>query len=363
MTKVGSIGRAAVVPLDAPPFSIFVSVALLRPNCNRVIPDYLCAYLNTRLAREQFDRHLKGIGVPDLHLENIAQTQVLLPNKTIQTHLANLYKDAWIRCKKRINQADSLLKSLNQYILEALNITIPQYSNDNLDIFAVKRKMIGKRFDPHANHPKFQTAFRELHEKCNTIPLGKLAECIFSGITPKAGGDAYTQNDTGIVFIKSGSLSYDGTIDIDFTSRIKEDVHNGIMKSSKLRKNDVLIAIVGATIGKVGLYEEDMEANINQAIAAVRLRTDKLLPQFLICYLLSDIGQIYLEYLQRPVARANINLQEIAEIEVPLPELSIQRDIVKEMESRRNKARHLRRQAEKEWMEAKRQFEKELLGE
>lgn len=159
--------------------------------------------------------------------------------------------------------------------------------------------------------------------------MGELAECIFSGITPKAGGDAYTEDDDGILFIKSGSLSYDGTLSIDNESKIKKEIHNGIMKSSKLQKQDVLIAIVGATIGKIGLYQEDREANINQAISAVRLQTDKILPEFLICYLLSNMGQTYLEYLKRPVARANINLQEIAEIQVPVIPIEKQKKIVK----------------------------------
>lgn len=177
----------------------------------------------------------------------------------------------------------------------------------------------------HANHPKFKQEFNKLTSKYQVVPLGTLCESIFSGITPKAGGDAYTQDETGVLFIKSGCLSYDGTIIPDETSKIIPEVHNGIMKASKLKKDDVLIAIVGATIGKVGIYTSDREANINQAIAAVRLKKDlKILPEFLIAYLLSNIGQTYLEYLKRPVARANINLKEIASIGIPMLDLKEQ---------------------------------------
>lgn len=171
----------------------------------------------------------------------------------------------------------------------------------------------------HANHPKFKQAFNRLTRKYKVVPLGTLCESIFSGITPKAGGDAYTQDETGILFIKSGCLSFDGTITSDETSKIIPEVHNGIMKASQLKRDDVLIAIVGATIGKVGIYDSDREANINQAIAAVRLKKDsEILPEFLTAYLLSNIGQTYLEYLKRPVARANINLNEIASIGIPI---------------------------------------------
>lgn len=182
--------------------------------------------------------------------------------------------------------------------------------------FAINRGNIEQRIDVHANNPKFRAAFAK-SRGLSIVPLNQCIEKIFSGITPKSGGDAYTGENDGVLFVKSGCLSADGMVTFDETSKIKCDVHNGLMKSSKLKRGDVLIAIVGATIGKVGLYNSDREANINQAIAAIRPK-DCLLPEFLVAYMLSPIGQTYLEYLKRPVARANINLQEIGEIGVPL---------------------------------------------
>lgn len=164
-------------------------------------------------------------------------------------------------------------------------------------------------------------------------------------MTPKSGGDAYTESEDGILFIKSGCLSNDGMLTIDPTSKIKSDIHNGLMKSSKLKRNDVLIAIVGATIGKVGLFNLDCEANINQAIAAIRLK-DTILPEFLVAYMLSPFGQAYLEYLKRPVARANINLQEIGEIGIPCLSIQQQRNFANTVFSARNKKAHKIRQAE-----------------
>lgn len=192
-------------------------------------------------------------------------------------------------------------------------------------MFAVNRGQIENRIDSYSNQPKFRVALNEI-KKLPIVPLSACAELIFSGITPKSGGDAYT-SDGGVLFIKSGCLANDGTIAVDETSRIKDEIHNGLMKSSQLKKGDVLIAIVGATIGKVGLFSIEREANINQAIAAVRLKKG-LLPEFLVAYLLSPIGQTYLEYLKRPVARANINLQEIGKIGVPLLPIEQQRRFV-----------------------------------
>lgn len=217
---------------------------------------------------------------------------------------------------------------------------------NDLCVFAVKRGNIKKRMDLNFNHPKFQNVINRLSEKYHIIPLGQLAENIFSGITPKSGGDAYTQDDDGVLFLKSGCLSNDGSLTIDETSKIKADIHNGLMKSSKLQKNDVLVAIVGATIGKVGLFKYDREANINQAIAAIRLKKE-VLPEFLVLYLLSNFGQTYLQYFKRPVARANINLQEIAEIGVPLLSVSVQAKYVETFNAARERKNKKIQQANK----------------
>lgn len=168
----------------------------------------------------------------------------------------------------------------------------------------------------------------------------------FSGMTPKSGGDAYTESEDGILFIKSGCLSNDGRLTIDSTSKIKSDVHNRLMKSSQLKKNDVLIAIVGATIGKVGLFDLDCEANINQAIAAARLK-DTILPEFLVAYMLSPFGQAYLEYLKRPVARANINLDEIGQIGIPCLSIKQQKQFIKAFYSARDLKEHKIKEADK----------------
>lgn len=119
-----------------------------------------------------------------------------------------------------------------------------------------------------------------------------------------------------------------------------------MMKRSQLKRGDVLIAIVGATIGNVGLYDIDNESNINQAIASVRIKKN-LLPKFLVAFLMSKTGQQILNFLKRPVARANINLEEIGEILVPLPPLPIQEKLVEEMERARESRRRKLAEAER----------------
>lgn len=202
--------------------------------------------------------------------------------------------------------------------------------SQNIDpnkIFIINRSEIERRMDPYFYKEEFNGIKQKLKNVCIST-IKKESIKIFSGITPLSGGDAYTNKNEGIPFIRSGDFSEDNIIDFENVNYIKEDVHNKLMKGSKLRKNDLLIAIVGATIGKVGIYNYNFEANINQAICSVRF-SDNIDSNFIHIFLLTSVGQKILDRLKRPVARANINLEEVGSIPIPLVAVHKQKEIVK----------------------------------
>lgn len=191
----------------------------------------------------------------------------------------------------------------------------------------VRKGEIEGRFAPHFYKPEFF----ELENRIKRLgivfsKLKKLSRKIFSGMTPLSGGDAYSDKENGIVFLRSGDYSEQNDIDFDELIYLKKEIHQRDMRHSQLQKNDLLIAIVGATIGKVGVYKFDIEANINQAICAVRLK-EEINPDFVHCFLLTSVGQKFLDRIKRPVARANINLDEIGRLEIPILSVEIQTKI------------------------------------
>lgn len=199
---------------------------------------------------------------------------------------------------------------------------------DNLQIFTIWSDEVKGRIDPGFYRPEF----KELEKvftggKYKIKTLKEIAEKISSGATPLSGGDAYTNKEEGIPFIRSGDINANKSIDFDDLLYIKKETHQTKLKSSQLLKGDVLIAIVGATIGQVSLYDYNREANINQAIAMVRIK-EGVNPEYVKEYLLSEFGQSQLNKIKRPVARANINLDEVGGIRISLPPLEIQNKIV-----------------------------------
>ena len=93
-TKVGATyGYAQIVDTDKE-FSIFVSVALLKPDKAKIIPKYLEGVMNTDFIKNQADRRIKGIGVPDLHLKEIRSFIIPLPPLNLQQKFAERVKEA-----------------------------------------------------------------------------------------------------------------------------------------------------------------------------------------------------------------------------------------------------------------------------
>lgn len=83
-TKVGATyGRPAIID-TAREFSIYVSVCLIKPDKRLIEPQYLNAVLGTPAVKRQADQTIKGIGVPDLHLDQIRTFLIPLPPILLQ---------------------------------------------------------------------------------------------------------------------------------------------------------------------------------------------------------------------------------------------------------------------------------------
>ena len=189
-----------------------------------------------------------------------------------------------------------------------------------------------------------------------------MSSLITSGITPKSGGEAYTDDkETGIPFIRSGNIDINGNFDFEDLLYLKPEIHECIMKSSQVHKNDLMIAIVGATIGQVGIFLDEREANINQAIALVRLKDGNDV-QYVKELIKSQVGQLSLNRLKRPVARANINLEEISTIKIPLPPFAKQKEIANHIYAIRQQAKQLQEEGKAILENAKKEVEQMIIG-
>ena len=99
-----------------------------------------------------------------------------------------------------------------------------------------------------------------------------------------------------------------------------------------LKKNDLLMSLTG-NVGRVGLLQENMlPAALNQRVACLRVRNDKILIKFLFHGLNSDIFEKECINNASGVAQKNMSTEWLKKYSIPIPPISEQQQIVSELD-------------------------------
>ena len=171
----------------------------------------------------------------------------------------------------------------------------------------------------------------ELPNRWKWVKLGQVTYLITKGSSPRWQGFNYV--DKGIFFLRSQNVGWGG-LNLSNIAYLPE-AFNKKEKKSILQRGDVLLNLVGASIGRAAIASHELEgANMNQAVALIRLVRNGLDNKFLMTYLISPDAQSIIHEKKVDVARANLSLTDVSEFAVPLPPLSEQQAIVSEVESR-----------------------------
>ena len=191
--------------------------------------------------------------------------------------------------------------------------------------------------------PRKQTEIGEIPESWEVVELGDYSELITKGSSPKWQGFDYC--DEGIYFVRSQNVGL-GRLELNEIAYLPEGF-NKKEKKSILQKNDLLINIVGASIGRTAVADDIVEGgNVNQAVAIARLKQE-VEPFFVMTFLLTLGGQVQLHKQKKDIARANLSLQDIKSLLIPLPPVSTQTEIVEILQACDTKIAALEQEAER----------------
>jgi len=155
-TKVGATyGRAIVVNVTTP-FSLYVSVALIKPDRNQVNPYFLKAAINHPFVKRQADKSIKGAGVPDLHLIEIKSFKIPLPPIELQVEFAELVqKTEALKAKyqESLKELEGLFGSLSQKAFKG-ELDLSNYKIKNGYVFGEKESEIVMSAEPEVEYLK-----------------------------------------------------------------------------------------------------------------------------------------------------------------------------------------------------------------
>lgn len=205
-------------------------------------------------------------------------------------------------------------------------INIFKSYQDGKDVATHKNVVIASKLDiAKQDYVLVGERYQEKRKLVTDYPIVKLGDICStsSGGTPKTTNREYYENGT-INWLKSGEVSN------GFIYHAEEKITDlGLSNSSAkiFPENTVLIAMYGATAGQVGLLK--VPSATNQAVCGI-YPNEYFIPEFLY-YLLREQREYFIS-LSTGGAQPNISQTIIKNLEIPVPPLSVQKEIVSVIE-------------------------------
>ena len=209
--------------------------------------------------------------------------------------------------------------------------------------FTVERGEAEKRFDPNYHKKEFRDIINKIkHTKWTIKTLGEISSLVNSGSTPKADGFIPPE----VPFLRIVNIQ-DGHIILNQKTRyINSQVHNTILKRTKLENGDILISIAGTLGLSVVVTPELEDANINQDFARVVLK-EGINPYYVISFLNTKFGTSQIFQRSYGATHPHLNHPKIKSILIPLPHREIQDKIASLMDEAYKAKRGKESEAEK----------------
>lgn len=153
--------------------------------------------------------------------------------------------------------------------------------------------------------------------------LKEFSILITKGASPKWQGIDYCNE--GVLFVTSENVRK-GFLDLSKKKYLSHKI-NEILPRSVLHRNDILVNIVNASIGRAAIFDSDELANINQAVALVRVDPKKINTIFLLTFLNSEEARKTYDFVKVGGDKSNISLKNISELMIPVVSIAQQENL------------------------------------
>jgi len=281
ISLTGNVGRAGLLSKELLPAALNQRVACLRVNSEKINPKFLFSLLNKDDFENDCINASSGVAQKNLSTVWLSEYKIPLPPIGVQKEIVEQ-----IEVKQNaIEHAKAIIENLER-----------------------ERRYFGQSL--------------RKQENIEWVELGEVFETS-SGGTPMKNKEGYYKNGT-IPWLKSGEVNQ-GLI-----FHVEEKITPEGLKNSSAKifpVDTVLVAMYGATAGKVGLLK--VESSTNQAVCGI-FPNAKIIPEFLYHYLRTQSDEMV--KLSTGGAQPNISQGIIRKIKIPLPALKVQKQMVEEVE-------------------------------
>jgi type I restriction enzyme S subunit len=261
------------------------------------MPKFVNFFLNQNTFIEYAVSNSKGINLPRISENVILDAKCPLPPLPEQQRI--------------VDRIESLFDKLDE---------AKQKAQDALDSFETRKAAILHK----AFTGELTVRWRNEHgvgmESWEKANLGKYVDSQY-GYTESASQEQIGPKFLRITDIQNGIVNWD---DVPFCKISDSDFDRYAVS-----KNDIVIARTGATTGKSYLIVDDVEAVFASYLIRIKIKSAKLSPQYLYCFLQSQMYWNQITEFSAGIAQPGVNAKKLKEIILPIPAISEQAEIVR----------------------------------
>ncbi|MDQ3252813.1 MAG: restriction endonuclease subunit S, partial [Acidobacteriota bacterium] len=288
--------------------------------------------------------------------EEIKLIKIPVPPIEVQRQIIEKFESAYNAKRAKEAEAKSLLNSIDAYLLERLGIETPAVSDTKKTFFVRSSKLFGGRFDPSFYKPNFQNLVGELEKQSNK----RLREIV------KFSSESWNQKD----FFEN-TFPYIEISEIDLSKGEINNVNQILLTEAPsrakmiVRRGDIIVSTTRPNRGAIAKITEKEDFSIASTGFAVIRHVDSkiLVKDFLHSVLRHRICLLQMEQRSSGGNYPAITVEELGNLLIPVPPLEIQAEIAAHIQSIREHAKELEREAQAEIERAKAEAEKMILGE
>ena len=342
LSKVGTTGVPAIVD-TAEPFSLFVSVALLKFDCKCIDVEFLYYMLMSPLVQAQATENTRGVGNKNWVLDAIASTMVVFPPLSEQ--------------KRIVQKIKELLPYVDRYAtayekLERFNAKFPEDMKKSILQYAIQGKLVEQRPEEGTGEELYQQIQAEkqhliaekkikkekplpeiaeneipfdIPESWKWVRLNNIAESIVDcpHSTPK-----YLDMETEYCTIDTNCI--DGKGDITKWRYVDADTYTARIARLTPQKDDIVYTREGS-ICRAAILPEGPKVCLGQRVMLIR-SANGVFPQFIRRLLMSPMVIRKLTEQQKGIGAKHVNVSDVCNLILPLPPLAEQERIVAKLE-------------------------------
>ena len=354
LVKITVVVRIAVASVAPENFegNINQHVCVIKTG-SKEVSETLAAYLNSNIGEKLASRRSTGGTRPALDYPALLSIPIIEDKRILE--ITNRVVE---QKKQNEAEAENLLSSIDDYLLGELGINLPEPPENTLKnrMFTTSLKEIsGSRFDPYYNKQYFKYLFTSFDNgKYEYVEIRKYSS-FQAGYAFKS-SDYLEQSECLLITIKNIRQNKIDIVDATF-------LPNNFYKQYEdfqIEKNDLLIAMTGATIGKVGIYNHEQNSLLNQRNGIIK--PDNINSIYLMNLLNLSIFQTLILRNSNGGAQPNISETDIMRISIPVPPIDKQEEIAEYISGIREKAQKLKDKTAEALKDASKEIENILIG-